>query len=182
MYDFSKLQLSTKESAAHFKSELTAIRTGQAAPALLDAVKVVAYDSIVPLNQVGSVTIEDARTLRVAAWDLSQVKAIEDAISKADLGVSLSTDEKGVRVSFPELTSERREQLMKLTRTKLEEARTVLRRARDEAWQEIQKKEKEKEMSEDDKFTAKEQMEKHVQEGNKELEDMAKRKEDELQA
>jgi ribosome recycling factor len=180
MYDFSTFKKDLTQAVEHYKAEISSIRTGRAAPALLDGVRVESYGSIVPLNQVGGVTIEDARTLRVSAWDQSQVKAIERGIHDADLGVSLSTDEKGVRVSFPELTSERREQLMRLTRTKLEEARTAVRIARDEVWQDIQKKEKEKEISEDEKFTAKENMEKQVKETNESLEKMAKKKEEEL--
>lgn len=182
MYDFSTLKNSMADTTEHFKSELSGIRTGQAAPALLDGVKVEAYEAAVPLNQVGSVTIEDARTLRVSAWDVSQVKTIEDAIRAADLGVSLSTDEKGVRVSFPELTSDRREQLMKLTRSKLEEARTTVRQGRDQTWQAIQKLEKNKEMSEDEKFTAKEAMEEIIKETNTSLEELAVKKESELTA
>ena len=180
MYDFSTFKKELAQVVDHYKAELSSIRTGRAAPALLDGVRVEAYGSMSPLNQVGSVTIEDARTLRVSAWDQSQVKAIERGIHDANLGVSLSTDEKGVRVSFPELTSERREQLMRLTRSKLEEARTAVRIARDDVWQDIQKKEKDKELSEDEKFNAKENMEKQVKETNETLEQMAKKKEEEL--
>jgi len=181
MYDFTELKEAIESVTAHFKSELGSIRTGQAAPSILDNVRVDAYGSKMPLNQVGSVNIEDARTLRVAAWDQDQVRAIEVAIRDAELGVSVSADEKGVRVSFPELTSERREQLLKLTRSKLEEARTGIRQAREHTWQDIQKQEKDKELSEDEKFRAKEDMEKSVKEANETLEELAKRKEEELQ-
>lgn len=182
MYDFTSLQQDIAQAREHYKNELSAIRTGRAAPALLDSVKVDAYGTLMPINQVASVTVEDARSLRVSPWDIGLAKSIEKAIGDANLGVSVGADEKGVRVSFPELTSDRREQLVKLTRAKLEEARTAVRRARDDTWQAIQKQEKEKRMSEDDKFRAKEQMEKQVQEANKTLEDMAKRKEEELRA
>lgn len=180
MYDFKTLEKALSAAADHYKNELSGIRTGRASPALLDGIRVEAYGTPMPLNQVGSVTIEDARSLRVSAWDQSQVKAIEKAITEANLGVSVSSDEKGVRVSFPELTSERREQLMKVTRAKLEEARTSIRRARDECWQDIQKQEKDKLMSEDDKFRSKDRMEEIVKKGNENLESMAKKKEEEL--
>lgn len=182
MYDFKELTASITATQDHFESELTGIRTGQAAPAILDSVRVDSYGTLVPLNQVGSVTVEDARTLRISAWDQTQVAAIETAITAADFGVSLSTDEKGVRVIFPELTSDRREQLIKLTRTKLEEARVQLRHHRDSVWNDIQKKEKDAEISEDDKFSSKESMEELIKKGNTELERMAGRKEDELKA
>lgn len=182
MYDFSTLNDAIASVTDHFKSELASIRTGQAAPAILDNVRVDAYGSKMPLNQVGSVTIEDARTLRVAAWDQDQVRAIEVAVREADLGVSVSADDKGVRVSFPELTSERRDQLLKITRSKLEESRTSIRQAREHTWHDIQKKEKDKELSEDEKFRAKEDMEKIVKDANEQLENLAKRKEEELAA
>jgi len=182
MYDFTTLKTRLTSAQDHYKTELSGIRIGQAAPALLDNVRVESYGSSVPINQVGSVTIEDARTLRIAAWDMGQVKALETAIREADLSISVSADEKGVRVSFPELTSERREQLTKLTRTKLEEARTAVRVARDETWQDIQKQEKGRLLSEDEKFKTKDAMEGLVKEANEALEHMARRKEEELKA
>lgn len=182
MYQFATLKESLRGVADHFKQELSGIRTGQAVPAILDSVRVESYGSRVPINQVGSVTIEDARTLRVSAWDQTQVRVLETAIREADLGVSVSADEKGVRITFPELTSDRREQLMRLTRAKLEEARTAVRQAREHTWQDIQKQEKDKVISEDEKFRAKEDMEKVVKEANETLEEMAKRKEQELNA
>jgi len=180
MYDFKTFKQSITDVTEHFKEELSAIRTGRAAPALLDNVKVDSYGTKVPINQVGSVTVEDARTLRVAPWDLQTVHAVESAIQDADLGVSVSSDEKGVRVTFPELTSERREQLIKLTKTKLEEARVTLRRHREDVWTDIQKQEKDGTLSEDDKFRSKEEMEKLVKDGNTVFDEMADKKEKEL--
>jgi ribosome recycling factor len=182
MYDFKKLKEEIKKTKEHYKNELTTIRTGRAVPSILDNVKVDSYGTKVPLNQVAGVTIEDAKTLRISPWDIDTVHQIEQAVQDADLGVSVSSDEKGVRVSFPELTSERREQLIKLTNTKLEDARITLRRHRDDVWNDIQKQQKEGEISEDDKFRFKEEMEKIIKEGNKALEDLAKKKEEELKS
>jgi ribosome recycling factor len=182
MYDFKQLKTSIEETQEHYKTELSTIRTGRAAPALLDNIRVESYGTKVPLNQVGSVSAEDARTLRVSPWELDQVNQIEQAIREADLGVTLSSDEKGVRVCFPELTSERREQLIKLTQTKLEEARITLRRHREDVWSDIQKQQKDGELSEDEKFTSKDEMEKIIKEGNENLEELAKKKEVELNA
>jgi|GEM_PF-68626 len=182
MYDLTKLKQAIEDATEHFRRELAGIRTGKAAPAILDGITVDAYGTNVPLQQVATITIEDARTLRVAPWDNSQVHAVEHALQTQNLGLSLSTDEKGVRVSFPELTSDRREQLVKLTHTKLEEARATLRQERDRVWQDIQKQEKEKSLSEDEKFRAKDAMEKIVREGNDVLDEMTKRKETELAA
>lgn len=182
MYDFKQLTGAIGDTIEHYKNELLGIRTGRAAPALLDSVKVSSYGTLVPLNQVGSITAEDARTLRVSPWEQDAVNQIRQAISDANLGVSVSSDDKGVRVSFPELTSERREQLIKLTNTKLEEARIAIRRHREETWTDIQKIQKAGDMSEDDKFRAKEEMEKHIKEGNAELEKLADKKVVELNA
>lgn len=182
MYDFKNLKTSIEETITHYKEELSAIRTGRAAPALLDAIRVDSYGTKVPLNQIASVTTEDARTLRVSPWERDAINQIEQAIKEADLGVSLSSDEKGVRVCFPELTSDRRTQLIKLTNTKLEESRITLRRHREDVWSDIQKKQKEGELSEDEKFSSKEEMEKIIKEGNKQLEELAEKKEQELNA
>jgi len=156
------------------------IRTGQATPALLDAIRVESYGSLVPLNQVGNVGVEDARTLRVAPWDVSQVHAIEKAIRDADLGVSVATDSAGLRVIFPELTSERRTQLMKLAKTKLEDARIAVRAVRDDAMKEIEKALKDGDISEDEKFSKKEAVQATVDTANRELEGLFAKKEQEL--
>jgi ribosome recycling factor len=116
----------------------------------------------VPIVQVGSVSVEDARTLRISVWDQTAIKAVEKSLTEADLGVSVVADSSGLRVIFPELTSERRVQLLKIAKAKLEESRVSLRGARDEAIKEIDALEKGGEMSQDEKFTAKEDIQKKV--------------------
>ena len=135
-----------------------------------------------PLNQIASVTVEDPRTIRVAPWDTSAIKSIEKAITVADLGVSAAADEKGVRVFFPELTGERRTEMGKKVKEKLEASRIKLRGAREKIWDDIQKKEKDGEMSEDEKFRYKEEMEKLVQDANKAFDALAEKKEKEITA
>ncbi len=132
------------------------------------------------ISQVANISTEDARTLRIAPWDASNAKEIEKAIMAANLGLSVGSDERGVRVSFPELTSERRVQLLKLAKEKVEEIRTSLRSARDEVWSDIQKKEKEGTMPEDDKFRAKDEMQKRVDAANKKFDEALERKEKEM--
>ena len=104
------------EVIAWLQKEFVGVRTGQATPALLDSVKVESYGTYMPIQQLGSVGIEDARTLRIVPWDNSQVPAIERSIRDADLGVSVSSDSSGLRVSFPDLTAERRTQLVKIAK------------------------------------------------------------------
>lgn len=179
-YQFASLKTKAKEVEEWLKKEFSGIRTGRAAPSLLDGIRVDSYGSKVPLNQVGNISVEDARTIRIAPWDKSQIKDIEKAIAEADLGISTGSDDNGVRVSFPELTSDRRAQLQKLTGQKLEEARIRVRSLRDDVWQDIQKQEKDGKISEDDKFRGKDEMQKIIDEANKSLDALAKKKEEEI--
>ena len=150
--------------------EFSTIRTGQATPTLLDGVRVESYGSMLPLNQVGSVGIEDARTLRISPWDATQVMAVEKAIADANLGLSVMADSSGVRVIFPELTGERRQQLVKLAKSKLEDARVSVKAVRDDIMKAIDAAEKSGDMSQDDKFTQKEEAQKLVDAANRALE------------
>lgn len=160
--------------------EYTGIRTGQATPALLDSIKVDNYGAMTPLNQVGSIGAENARTLRISPWDAGAIPAIEKAVSDADLGVSLATDSTGIRVIFPELTSDRREQLKKLAKSKLEDARVRVRSVRDDAMKGLDAAQKLGDISEDERFTKKDDVQKKVDETNKKLEEAYSRKEVEI--
>jgi ribosome recycling factor len=174
----------TKLTAASdwLSGEYAAIRSGQATPALLDAIKVESYGTKVPVNQVASVGIEDARTLRVSPWDTESIAAVETAINDANLGVSVATDSTGLRIIFPELTGERREQLLKLAKGKQEEARVRVRAARDDEMKRIEAAQKSGELSEDEAFAAKEAAQKAVEESNQRLDAAYHQKETELQA
>ncbi len=166
--------------AVWLQKEYIGIRTGQANPSLLDSVKVESYGTYMSIQQLGSIGIEDARTLRVSVWDASQVSAVEKAIRDADLGVSVVGDSSGLRVIFPELTSERRVQLLKLAKSKLEDGRISVRAIRDEEMKELERAFKAAEFGEDEKFTRKEQIQKHVEETNNKLESLFNNKEREL--
>ena len=161
--------------------EYSGIRSGQASPALLDSVRVESYGTFMPIQQLGSVSIEDIRTLRVVPWDAGQVTALEKAIRDADFGVSLVADSSGLRVIFPELTSERRVQLVKLAKSKLEDSRISVRSVRDEKMKDLEKDFKAGEISEDDRFRMKEDIQKAVEEINGKLETLFNNKEKELQ-
>ncbi|MDD2934979.1 MAG: ribosome recycling factor [Candidatus Pacebacteria bacterium] len=182
MYDFSKFKKELSEIESWLTKEYTTIRTGMASPALLDSVKVESYGSFMPINQLATVGTEDARTIRVSPWDKSQVqvRAIEKAINDANLGVSVVSDSAGVRVIFPELTSERRVLLIKSAKEKQEKARVSLRGEREKVWEDIQKKEKNGEIGEDEKFRLKEEMQKYVDETNRKFEEIFSKKEKEI--
>lgn len=179
-YNIQNFSSRGEEVVKWLETEFSGIRTGRATPMLLDMVQVESYGTRVPIQQVGSISVEDARTLRIAIWDQSTVKAVEKAITEADLGVSVVADSSGVRVIFPELTGERRAQLLKIAKAKHEEARVSLRGARDEAMKEIDKQEKDGEMSQDEKFTTKENLQKKVDSFNNALNISLERKEKEI--
>ncbi|OGG86039.1 ribosome recycling factor [Candidatus Kaiserbacteria bacterium RIFOXYB1_FULL_46_14] len=162
------------------RGEYSGIRTGQAAPGFLDNIKVDSYGVKVPINQVGSVGIEDARTLRIAPWDTDSIAAIERAIIDADLGVGVMTDSSGIRVTFPELTGERRERLLKLAKQKLEEARVRVRSTRDEMMKSIDARVKNKEVGDDDARRERDNVQKQIDEANRKLESLYDEKEKEI--
>lgn len=169
-----------KEVREWLEKEYVSIRTGQASPALLDSIKVESYGAFMNLNQVGSVGVEDARTLRISVWDKQAVASIERAIREADLGVSTASDSDGVRVIFPELTSERRVQLLKLAKAKLEDARIAVRNVRDESMKSIDKQQKDGDISEDERYAAKESVQQQIETINRTLEGIFTQKETEL--
>lgn len=179
-YNFTPFKEKMKHTEDWLRKEYTGIRTGQATPAILDSVTVEAYGSHTPLNQIANISIEDARTLRVTPWDASQVKDIEKAITASNLGLSLRTDETGVRASFPSLTSERRTQLIKLAKEKLEEARISIRKEREKVMKDIESQDENGSISEDEAKRNRTEVQKLVDEANKKLEEIRERKEKEI--
>ena len=179
-YDFKAFDKRIADIVERAGKELSGIRTGRAAPMILDGITVESYGTRMPLNQVANIAIEDARTLRVAPWDQSLAKDIEKAITVANLGLSVGVDEKGVRVFFPELTADRRVSLVKIAKEKIEECRASLRSARDDVWSDIQAQERDGKMSEDEKFRYKEEMQKKVDAANEKFEQALERKEKEI--
>ncbi len=179
-YDFSALDAHIKETEEWLTREFSGIRTGRATPAILDSVKAEAYGARTPLAQIGTVSIEDARTLRVIPWDKSLQKAVEKAIQEADLGVSVATDDQGLRVVFPDLTAERRTMLMKLANEKVEHAKVTLRGHRGDAIKKLDADEKEGGMGKDDVQRYKEEVQKKIDAAVAVLEVHSKKKHDEI--
>ena len=179
-YDFTKLKTNIKETEEWLARELSGVRTGRATPTLLDAVKADAYASRTPLRELGSISVEDARTLRIIPWDKELLKAIEKGITDADLGVGVSTDDIGLRVSFPELTSERRVQLSKIAGDKTEQAKVTLRSHRTEALKALDAAEKEGGMGKDEVARLKAEIQKLIDVGNEILAKILERKEEEI--
>lgn len=181
-YDFKLLKKRIEGNKEWLKKEYLSIRTSRATPALLDGVQVLSYGTRVGLSQIANISVENARTLRISPYDVSQIKEIEKAITGAHLGVGVGADDAGIRITFSELTSERRESFLKMIKEKLEDARVSLRGERDQIWDDIQKAVKEKTISEDEKFQYKDDMQKIIDTANKELEEIASRKEKEIKS
>lgn len=179
-YNFTTLKTNLASTESWLQRELSSVRTNRANPSILDGVTVESYGSEVPLNQVASILNEGPMTIRISPWDNSLVKPIEKAIIVANLGVSVAVDDKGVRISFPELTTERRQEIVKMTREKLEQGKIQVRKVRDEVNSEIDALEKLGGMSEDEKFRFKADAQKLVDEANKRLVELMEKKEKEI--
>jgi ribosome recycling factor len=179
-YDFKAFDTKVAGVKDWLQKEYKGLRTGRAAPAILDGISVSAYGSMMPLKQVAQVGVEDARTLRVSPFDPTLVKDIERAIVAANLGVGTVADSAGIRVTFPELTGERRQEFIKLAKAKLEEARVSVRGARDDVKKEVETKERDGLLTEDDKFNLGVELQKKVDAVNKELEGSFEKKEEEM--
>ncbi|OYV27901.1 MAG: ribosome recycling factor, partial [Parcubacteria group bacterium 20-58-5] len=160
--------------------ELAGVRTGRATPTLLDGVKPEAYGIRTALKELANISVEDARTLRVIPWDKGLLKAIEKGITDANLGVGVSTDDQGLRISFPELTSERRTQLSKIAGDKTEQAKVTLRAHRTDALKALEAAEKAGGMGEDEVKRLKGEIQKLIDAGNEALLKTLERKEEEI--
>ncbi|MFP4022696.1 MAG: ribosome recycling factor [Candidatus Paceibacterota bacterium] len=179
-YDFSEFKKRGEEIKSWLDKEFAGIRTGRATPAILDGVSVEVYGSKMPLNQVANITIEDPRTLAIIPWDSSIVKNIEKALRNSDLGLSVNVADTSIRVIFPELNYERRQSLAKVVRQREEQAKVSLRNERERVWDDIQERFREGEITEDDKFRSKDDLQKHLNDLNKDIEAKADKKEKEV--
>ena len=179
-YNFVNFKTELKKVGEFLNKEYSQLNIGRASPMVLDGVVVESYGSRVPLKNVASVSIEDPKTLRVSPFDKGQIKEIEKAIVAANLGLSVAVDDLGVRVIFPQLTTETRQTLVKVLKEKLEEQRITVRRERERIWDDVQKKEKEGKLTEDERFRAKDELQKIIDEVNKSLEANFEKKQKEV--
>jgi ribosome recycling factor len=179
-YSLTSFDAKVTSTREWLTNEYQSLRTGRAAPMLLDAIHVDAYGSRMPLKQVANVSIEDARTLRVTPFDRGLLKDIERSIVSANLGVGTVTQDAFIRITFPELTGERRAELIKVAKQKLEEARVTIKNARHDITSDIDVQEKDGTITEDEKFRVKEELQKKVDAANKALEEIFKKKEEEM--
>jgi ribosome recycling factor len=169
-----------RKAVAHVQSEFAAVRTGRASSGLVEKLRVDAYGSEVPLQQLAGFGVPEPRVLTISPYDKGTIKAIEKAIQQSDLGVNPSNDGQIIRLVFPELTEERRKDFVKVVRSRAEEGRVAVRNARRHARQELEHLEKDGEISKDDLDRAEKDLEKRTHEVVADIDELLKHKEQEL--
>ena len=162
------------------RSELAKIRTGKATTVLLDSIKVDYYGNMVPLNQVGNVSVLDAHTLAITPWEKQMVQIIDKAILEANLGLNPISDGTNLKIPIPALNEERRKELVKLVRKFGEESKVAIRNVRRDAIDHLKREEKEKKMSEDQLHDAEEEVQKLTDDHTKLIDETLKHKEKEI--
>lgn len=169
-----------EKSIDAFKLELSKVRTGRASLGLLDDITVSAYGSQMPLNQVGSLTIPESRTIAIQPWDPQMLPAIEKAILKSDIGLTPASDGKIIRLNIPQLTEERRRDLVKHVKKISEEYRVAVRNIRRDALDILKKQKKDKEISEDDLFKLQDEAQRETDGYMKKIDEVTASKEKEV--
>jgi ribosome recycling factor len=168
------------KAAAHLQVEFSSIRTGRATPVLVEKMKVDYYGSQVPLQQLAGFSVPEPRLLVISPYDKQSIKAIEKAIQASDLGITPSNDGSVIRLGFPQLTEERRKELVKVVKHRAEEARVAVRNLRRAARHDLEAFEKDGELSEDDVERAEKELDKLTAEFVAEIDTMVGHKEQEL--
>lgn len=163
-----------------FQRELTTLRAGRATPALLDRIEVDYYGAMTPLNQLAGISAPEPRLLVVQPWDKNSIGAIEKAILKSDLGLTPANDGNLIRLAIPQLTEERRRDLVKHVRKKAEECKVVVRNIRRDANEEIKKLEKDGAISEDEKRRSQDSIQELTGEKTTVIDEVAANKEKEM--
>ncbi len=164
----------------HFKKELGALRAGRANPAMIEGILVDSYGMKTPLKQLGSITVQESRTMVVEPWDKNMGKEIEKAISMSNLGLSVGMEGSRVRVNVPQMTEENRRDLVKIMNEKLEMAKVGVRGVREDIKNSITDAFKNSEITEDEKFAFQKELDEKVSKLNAELVKISEEKEKEI--
>lgn len=178
--DLSSHQEQFDKAIEHLKQEISGLRTGRATPALVENVTVEAYGTKQELVTLATITIADAKTINIQPWDKGVLAPIESGLRNSNLGINPVNDGDLIRVTLPELNTERRAELIKVLHTNLEQARITVRKVREDVRGVIDKAEKAKEISEDDKYKFQDDLEKIVKEYNDQIKKIGEEKEAEI--
>lgn len=176
----AQAKLRMEKAVEDFRKELSSLRTGRANVGLLDHIRVDYHGTPMPVNQLGTLSVPDATMIMVTPWDPSAVPLIDKAIRTSDLGLNPTNDGKAVRIPIPPLNEERRRELVKHMHKVLENHRTAVRNIRRDIKEAVEKLEKEKKVSEDEKKRSLEELEKLTHGETKKIEDLAALKEKEI--
>jgi ribosome recycling factor len=168
------------KAVLHLQEEFAAVRTGRATPALVDKLRVDYYDTEVPLQQIAGFSVPEPRVLVISPYDKSALKAIEKAIQGSDLGVNPSNDGIVIRLSFPELTRDRRKDLVKVVKNRAEEGRVSVRNVRRDMRKELETLERDGDLSRDELDRIEKELEKVTHDAVAEIDSMLVHKEHEL--
>ena len=168
-----------EKALGHLKNELMKIKTSRATPAMVEDVEIDCYNQKLPLKQLASINVPQARVIVIQPWDESILSDIEKGLRK-NSGFSPIVDGKLIRVNIPSLNEEQRKEYVKIIADKSEEARISVRLHRESVWKEIQEMEKKGEIREDDKFRAKDELQKMIDDFNKKIDNLKKSKESEV--
>ena len=163
-----------------FEGELAKIRTSRASPALVEDIEVNAFGSKFPIKQLGAISTPSTNQIVIQPWDVSYMEPIEKAISQSGLGMSAVVDKNLIRLNLPLLTEEYRNSLSKMLGEKAESAKQTIRHAREDAWNKIQTAQKAKELTEDDKFKGKDELQKVVDDYQEKIKNLVEKKKNEL--
>lgn len=175
-------QTRMNKSVEALRQDLTKLRTGRATTALVDHLKVNYYGSDMPLTQVASVVVTDARSLTITPWEKQMVGPVEKAILASDLGLTPNTAGTTIRINLPPLTEERRKELSKVVHSNGEDTKVAIRNIRRDANQQVKDLLKEKSVTEDDVRRAEEEIQKLTDKAIKDVDEVVKAKEQELMA
>ena len=184
MINMAELQASheskMKKAISILQSDYASIRAGRATPALLDRIMVEYYGTPTPINQVANVSVPEPRSIIIQPWEKNLIKDIEKAILKSDLGINPNSDGIVIRLIIPQLTEQRRQEIVKMVKKKGEECKVIIRNIRRDANELIKKEEKDKSISEDDAKKAQEVMQKATDKYIKEVDLVCQQKEKEV--
>jgi ribosome recycling factor len=175
-----KIKPEFEKSFRFLEAELAKIRTSRASPALVEDIEVTAFGQKFALKQLGAISAPQVTQLVIQPWDTSYIEPIEKAIGQAGLGMSAVVDKDVIRLNLPTLTEEYRASLAKVLNEKAEEAKQVMRRQREDCWNKIQAAQKAKEISEDDKFRGKDELQKVVDDYQEKMKNLVEKKKNEL--
>jgi ribosome recycling factor len=176
----AQAKLRMEKAVEDFRKELAGVRTGRANVSLLDHVRVDYHGTSMPINQLGTLSVPDATMIMISPWDTSAVPMIDKAIRTTDLGLNPTNDGKVVRVPIPPLTEDRRKDLVKHIHKVLENHRTAVRNIRRDIKETVEKLEKDKKISEDDRKRTLDELEKVTHSETKKIEDLSASKEKEV--